>query len=327
MFDQDPRVLGKGLHEAPGILAARHQRDRARFRARKEEKFLDDLVQAGDLLQLDLDRFLLHRREVALDQKFFGLQADEGEGRFQFVRRFGGESADLVEGRLEPVEHPVEQPGQVGNLVMHIGDGNSLGQIVGADVVGGFLDQAHRSEGQAAEKKPDGRADHQGGGAQPDKNPKIAGHHALHLFLRGGDHDVGRADHEFRHAKFGRVVGQVGIEDALARDVGNGAAAEIGRAEKRAPASFVDLEIKDRRLERRCAAEALLDLGRIEDRIIGAEMRLNLGEFVLHQQVDPVDQLLFEKVPTGDEQSDHRGHGGQRVPQGQARPERFHRKW
>ena len=239
------------------------------------------------------------------------------------MRRLGAEAPHLVEGGLEPVEHLVEQPREVGNLILHRGDGDAFAEIVRADVAGRFLDEPHRAQRHAAEPEADAPAgdDHHHG--QPGKDLDVALHHRAGLLRGGGDHHVHLAEQEFAHPEPADLV-DLDVEDPLARDVGDGLPAQVARAEDGAGALLVDLDVEQHGGEFGGLPDALVDLAGLQLVVVGPEPGLDLRELRGVQQVQPVHQVVLEQVIAGEEQAGDGGRRGQRIPHREARPDGFH---
>ena len=87
------------------------------------------------------------------------MAAEHGERGLELVAGVVEELALAHERRLEPVEHPVEGPGERGDVVV-AGLGQPAGQVGVVDLVGGLAQGAQRRE-QAAGLRRRERRDHQ----------------------------------------------------------------------------------------------------------------------------------------------------------------------
>ena len=137
-------ILREALQEGGRCLFLHVDGDCLRIGARQEEQFVDNPVDARELLELHVHRFLLCRVEVAIDQQAFGVQAHERKRSLELVRSVGGESPYLGKRGFQAIEHLVEKAREARYFVFDVSDRNSLVQIVGANPVCGRLDYPHR---------------------------------------------------------------------------------------------------------------------------------------------------------------------------------------
>ena len=77
VLGQGAGVLGKGLQESLRVLLGRFDLHGMRIGTRKEQQFLDDLIDPCQLLELDLHRFTLLGLEVAMHEQPLAMQAHQ----------------------------------------------------------------------------------------------------------------------------------------------------------------------------------------------------------------------------------------------------------
>ena len=82
VLGQRARILGEARHEFLRVFAAVVEPHGAGLGAGEEQQLLNDLVQAGNLLELHLHGLLLGGREPALGEQFLGVQPHERERGF-----------------------------------------------------------------------------------------------------------------------------------------------------------------------------------------------------------------------------------------------------
>src|ERR1700731_3665829 len=104
MLGQRACILRETMQEGGRRLFLHVDGDRLRVGARQKEQLVDNPVDARELLELHLHRFLLCRLEVAVDQQAFGVQANERKRSLELMRSVGSESPYLGKRGFQPIE-------------------------------------------------------------------------------------------------------------------------------------------------------------------------------------------------------------------------------
>ncbi len=81
-----------------------------------------------------MHRLFVYGIKIAMNQELFGLQSYQRQRRLQFVRRLGGEAANLLERRFQAIEHLVQEQRKFGDLIANLRYGDSLAEVVGTNV-------------------------------------------------------------------------------------------------------------------------------------------------------------------------------------------------
>ena len=242
------------------------------------------------------------------------------------MRGVGRKAADLIERTFQPVEHLVQQFGKIGKLIRDFRHIDALAQIIRTNAVGGVADDANRFQHQLAQAKPDRDADQQHCDDQGGAHLHIDIHGLPHLAERRADQYIERFQEEFADAQRADAV-KIDVELGLALDVGNRPAVQIGGTEQVADTRDFDIDIKQHRGVVGGLADALINDFRGKGFIALPQMRLDLVELGFIEQIEAVDEPVFKQKIADHEQARQRRGRGQRVPEREARADRFHISW
>ena len=73
VFAQHLSILTKAVDQIAGIVRREFDVYVAGFGTRQKQQLIDDLAQTRQFLELDVDRFLVRRTEIAIHQQLFRL--------------------------------------------------------------------------------------------------------------------------------------------------------------------------------------------------------------------------------------------------------------
>ncbi len=113
----------------------------------------------------------------------------------------------------------------------------------------------------------------------------------------------------------------------LARDIGNPLALQIMRIEQVARLRCIDIdEEQHRRILGGLADAAVHDIGG-ESLVVGAQVRPDLLEFGLVEQIEAMDQVILKQLETNYEQTGQREGGAQGIPEREPGADGSHNNW
>ena len=272
-----------------------------------------------------MHRLLVIGVEPALDEKFLGLQPDQGKRRLELMGGFGGEAANLLERSLQAIEHEIQQQRQIGNLIAYVCDRNTFAQIVGADAARGFANQAHRAHGEAAQAKTDCNAHRHHSRQEPDADTAVGAHGLADTAEGRRDGHIERTENELAGAQFADSR-QNRVVLALARDVGDRQTPQVARVKHRTDGSgtIVDRDVKKHGGVVGGFADPRVDGPPVQGPVVASEMSADLGELGAVQQIETVHQVDLQEVIAGHESTHQHCSRGARVPEGEPGADRSH---
>src|SRR6266478_5889371 len=115
--------------------------------------------------------------------------------------------------------------------------------------------------------------------------------------------------------------------DVLAGDIRNRLASQVVGFEKAVGHRSVKVDVKERRSGFRHLADSIVDRLCRQGLVVRAQGGLQLLELRFVELVQLVNELVLEKVIPCDEQAGERGDNRHRIPERDARTDRFHSSW
>ena len=135
-FREDLRVFHQFADQPNEIEPRLFEREAAIVGTREQEERIDDEGEPGTLLAQILEELARFGRERGRFERVLHLSPHERERRFQFVRRVGGKTRDLLEAPLQAIEHRVQDQREITDLILRRGVRQALAQIGRRDVRG-----------------------------------------------------------------------------------------------------------------------------------------------------------------------------------------------